>query len=96
MSWSPRLVNTSIRVVIPDDAATKLAELARREFRAPRQQAAILVLEGLKRAGLGPELPPEEAVEPPDVSLGSSRVASGTGVRVGQDAHGCDDLPVGA
>ena len=44
----------SIYIAIPDDAADKLRELARREFRAPRQQAAILVLAGLKRAGLDP------------------------------------------
>jgi hypothetical protein len=53
-------VNTSIRVVIPDEAAIRLAELARREFRAPGQQAAILVIEGLERAGLDPELSLEE------------------------------------
>lgn len=82
--------------MIPDDAATKLAELARREFRAPRQQAAILVLEGLKRAGLGPDLLPEEAVEPPEVSPGSSQLVSGAAVGAGQGAHDTDDLPVGA
>lgn len=82
--------------MIPDDAATKLAELARREFRAPRQQAAILVLEGLKRAGLGPEPLPEEAVDPSDVLPGSSQRASGARVGAGQGAGGTDDLPVGA
>lgn len=45
----------SIYIAIPDDAADKLRELARREFRAPRQQAAILVLAGLERAGLDSE-----------------------------------------
>ena len=40
----------SIRVVIPDPAAVKLAELAERKYRSPRQQAAILVLAGLERA----------------------------------------------
>ncbi len=42
----------SIYIAIPDDAAAKLRELARREFRAPRQQAAVLVLRGPERAGL--------------------------------------------
>lgn len=40
----------SIRVVIPDPAAAKLADLAERLYRTPRQQAAILVLAGLERA----------------------------------------------
>jgi hypothetical protein len=46
----------SISISIPDDAADKLRELARHEFRGPRQQAAVLVLEGLSRAAL--DLPP--------------------------------------
>lgn len=46
-------VMRSLYIAIPDEAALKLRELARRELRAPRQQAAILVLEGLERAELG-------------------------------------------
>jgi hypothetical protein len=53
----------SIYIAIPDDAADRLRELARREFRAPRQQAAILVLEGLERAKLAPEPSPEGRAE---------------------------------
>lgn len=53
----------SIYIAIPDDAAAKLRELARREFRAPRQQAAILVLAGLERAGLASEPSLEEGAE---------------------------------
>ncbi len=53
----------SIYIAIPDDAADKLRELAQREFRAPRQQAAILVLEGLERAGLALERSPEGRTE---------------------------------
>lgn len=85
----------SIYIAIPDDAADKLRELARREFRAPRQQAAVLVLEGLKNAGLDPdeELAP---VRPSDVSPGSPKLALGAGVRARKRAHGGDDLPVGA
>ena len=45
----------SIYIAIPDEAADRLRELARRELRSPRQQAAILVLAGLERAGLDPE-----------------------------------------
>jgi hypothetical protein len=86
----------SIYIAIPDDAADKLRELARREFRAPRQQAAVLVLEGLKKAGLDPDERPRNPVDPPDVSPGSSELASGAGVTAGLGAHGSDDLPVGA
>ena len=39
----------SIRVSLPDDAAAKLSELARAEFRGPRQQAAVLLIEALER-----------------------------------------------
>jgi len=52
----------SIYIAIPDEAADKLRELARREFRAPRQQAAILVLAGLERAELDSEPSLEEDV----------------------------------
>lgn len=44
----------SIRVVIPDTAAEKLAELAARRFRAPRQQAAALLVDAIERAHLDP------------------------------------------
>jgi hypothetical protein len=89
-------VNTSIRVVIPDEAATRLAELARREFRAPRQQAALLLLAGLKNAGFDPDELPKDPVEPSDVPPGSSQLASSAEVGAGKEAHGGDDLPVGA
>jgi len=36
-------------VAIPTDAAERLRELARRERRSPRQQAAVLVLTALDR-----------------------------------------------
>ena len=44
----------AIRVVIPDDAAAKLADLARQEFRAPQQQAAALLVEAIANARLSP------------------------------------------
>jgi hypothetical protein len=42
----------SITLAIPDTAAAKLAELARRHYRAPRQQAAALLVEAIEKAGL--------------------------------------------
>ena len=41
----------SISIAIPAEAADRLRELARRERRSPRQQAAVLVLAGLDREG---------------------------------------------
>lgn len=51
-------------VAIPTDAAERLRELARRERRSPRQQAAVLVLAALDR-----DVP---AAEPPRVDLSPS------------------------
>lgn len=39
----------SIYISLPADAADRLRELARRERRSPRQQAAVLVLAALER-----------------------------------------------
>ncbi len=36
-------------IALPDDAADRLRELARRERRSPRQQAAVLVIAALER-----------------------------------------------
>lgn len=75
--------------MIPDDAATKLAELARREFRAPRQQAAALLVEAIKRAGLDQDHRPEASVEPSVAKPARSRRASRTAARTGaQDRAG--------
>ena len=45
----------TLYVRLPDGAIDRLAELARREFREPKAQAGLLILEGLRRAGLDPE-----------------------------------------
>jgi hypothetical protein len=74
----------SIYIAIPDDAADKLRELARREFRAPRQQAAVLVLAGLRHAGLNPGRRYDEDDELSVAEPDHSRPASDTGV--GTDA----------
>ena len=71
----------SIYIAIPDDAADKLRELARREFRAPWQQAAVLVLAGLRRAGLDPELRSEDPAHPAVAKPNRSSRASGTAIR---------------
>ena len=50
----------SLYVPLPEDATVRLRELARRELRDPREQAAWLILEGLKRAGLDVRLDTRE------------------------------------
>lgn len=41
----------SVHIPLPGDLADALYELSRREYRHPRQQAAYLLAEGLRRAG---------------------------------------------
>jgi hypothetical protein len=50
----------SIYVPLPGGAVDRLRELARRELRDPREQAAWLILAGLKAAGLEVDLAPGE------------------------------------
>jgi hypothetical protein len=54
----------SITLAIPDATAAKLAELARRQYRAPRQQAAALLVAGIERAWIAAQRGPV----PSDVS----------------------------
>jgi hypothetical protein len=42
----------TLYVPLPGDAVERLRELARREYRDTKAQAAVLILDGLKRAGL--------------------------------------------
>lgn len=42
----------SIYIPLPEGATDRLWELARREMRDPKAQAAVLILDGLRRAGL--------------------------------------------
>jgi hypothetical protein len=44
----------TITIAIPEHAAERLAELARRQYRAPRQQAAVMLLEAIERAAETP------------------------------------------
>jgi hypothetical protein len=53
----------SIYVPIPEGAIEPLVELARRELRDAKAQAAVLILEGLRRARLDVDVhdPPDRA-----------------------------------
>ncbi len=54
----------TIQVPLTPEAAARLRELARRELRPARLQAALILLDGLRRAGLDPDAPAAVA-EPP-------------------------------
>jgi predicted transcriptional regulator len=42
----------SVNVALPDDLAEKLIELAQRERRTPREQAAIVLTRALRRVAI--------------------------------------------
>jgi len=52
---------STVYVSLPGTAGEALRELARREFRHPRDQAQKLLVEGLRRAGALPTEPTESA-----------------------------------
>jgi hypothetical protein len=56
----------SIYVPLPEGTTDRLVELARREMRDPKAQAAVLILDGLRRAGLAVDIETREraALEP--------------------------------
>ncbi len=71
-----------IYVPLPEEAADPLRELARRELRTPRAQACVLILEGLRRAGMDPGLRSEEGEEPTVAKPVRSQRASGTAIGI--------------
>ena len=54
----------SIYISIPEDAADRLRDLARRERRSPRQQAAVLVMAALEREDSGADPQPDRERPP--------------------------------
>lgn len=51
----------SIYVPLPEGAIDRLRELAHRELREPKTEAAYLILSGLRAAGLDPESSRDDA-----------------------------------
>jgi hypothetical protein len=45
----------NIYVPLPESAVEQLRALADREYRGAKEQAAVLILDGLRRAGLNPD-----------------------------------------
>jgi hypothetical protein len=60
----------AIYVPLPGDASERLYELAQREHRRTREQALVLLLDGLQRAGMEPL---EEARTRPEAAMAAAR-----------------------
>ena len=56
---------TRINVPLPGEALSALADLSAREWRDPRDQAAVIILEALRQRGLITEDQPTNAIEHP-------------------------------
>lgn len=78
----------SLNLAIPEDIAQQLERLAERDFRRPRDQAALLLVQAIRRA-LDVPLPSEGGAERPIAKRDRSRRASRTAARTGaQDRAG--------
>jgi len=72
----------SLNLAIPEDVAQQLERLAERDFRRPRDQAALLLVQAVRRAALDLSLPSEQGAEPPVARPDRSPRRSGTTVRI--------------
>lgn len=73
----------TFNLAIPEDVAQQLERLAERDFRRPRDQAALLLVQAIRRA-LDVPLGSEGGAEPlakPDSSRRASRAAARTGAQ---------------
>lgn len=85
----------SLNLAIPEDVAQQLERLAECDFRRPRDEAALLLVQAVRRAALDLSLRPEEGAVPPVAKPDRSRRASGTGVGPAAAAGNPDDLATG-
>lgn len=70
----------SLNLAIPEDVAQQLERLAERDFRRPRDQAALLLVQAIRRA-LAVPLPSEDGEVPTGARPNRSPRASDTAVR---------------
>ena len=54
----------SLNLAIPEDVAQQLERVAEREFRRPRDEAALLLVQAVRHAALDLPLRSEEGAEP--------------------------------
>ena len=66
MGWDAGSVMRSLNLAIPEDVAQQLGRLAERDFRRPRDQAALLLVQAVRRAALDLSVRPEDGAEPED------------------------------
>lgn len=62
----------SLNLVIPEDAAQQLERLAARDFRRPRDEAALLLVQAVRRAAIELVTGDSEIGAPDDATRGSS------------------------
>ena len=60
----------SLNLAIPEDVAQQLGRLAERDFRRPRDEAALLLVQAVRRAALDLSLRPEEGAEAENTTSG--------------------------
>ena len=51
----------SVNVALPDDLADRLVTLAARERRSPRDQAAVVLIDALRRIVVEPDVEPRSS-----------------------------------
>ncbi len=54
----------SLNLAIPDDAARQLEQLAERDFRRPRDEAALLLVQAVRRATMDLAVLQDEGADP--------------------------------
>ncbi len=60
----------SLNLAIPEDAAQQLERLAERDFRRPRDEAALLLVQAVRRAAQDLPVRPKEGAEAENATSG--------------------------
>jgi hypothetical protein len=71
----------SINLAVPEDVAQQLERIAEREFRRPRDEAALLLVQAVRRAALDLPRRSEEGTEPSVVKPDCSWPGCGSAIR---------------
>jgi len=70
----------SLNLAIPEDVAQQLERVAEREFRRPRDEAALLLVQAVRRAALDFALGCEESTQPSVAKPDCSRPGRGSAI----------------
>jgi hypothetical protein len=71
----------SLNLAIPEDVAEQLERVAEREFRRPRDEASLLLVQAVRRAALDLPLRSGEGTEPSVAKPDHSRPGRGSEIR---------------